>query len=66
MVVASLQPEVDKVVSSSYLARLTHNISKFETAFFRLDCAEAAWQPNVTIDGKRMFCNPFQIFFGVW
>ena len=57
MIVAPLQP-VDKVVVWSDKARLTHNVSKCETAFFSLDCAEAAWQPNITIDGKQMFCNP--------
>ena len=54
MVVTSLQPEVDKVVAWSDKVRLTLNTSKCETAFFSLDCAEAAWQPNITIDGKQM------------
>ena len=64
MIVAYLQPEVDKVVAWSDKARLTLSTSKCETAFFILDCQEAAWQPNITIDGKRMFCNPFTVFMG--
>ena len=58
MIVASSQPEVYKVVAWSDKARLALNTSKCEAAFFSLDCAEAAWQLNVTIDGKRMFGNP--------
>ena len=65
MIVASLQTEVDKVVAWSDKARLTFNSSKYETAFFSLDCAEAAWQPNIPIDGKRIFCNLHQISLGV-
>ena len=65
MIVASLQPEVDKVVAWSDKARLTHNTFKCEKAFFSLDGAEAAWQPNIIFDGKQMFCNPFPIFLGV-
>ena len=65
MMLASLQPEVCKVFTWSDKANLTLNTSKCETAFFRLECAEAAWQPNITIDGKRMFCNPFPIFWRV-
>ena len=65
MIVASSQPEVHKVIAWSDKSRLTLNSSKCETAFFNLDSAEAAWQPNITIDGRLMFCNPFQIFFGV-
>ena len=42
MIVASLQPGVDKVVVWSGMARLTLNSSKFKTAFFSLNCAEAA------------------------
>ena len=41
MIVATLQPEFDKVVTRSDKARLTPNTSKCETAFFSLDCAEA-------------------------
>ena len=65
MIVASLQPEVDIVVAWSDKARLTLSTFKCETAFISLDCAELAWQPNITGDGKRMFCNPFQIFLCV-
>ena len=65
MVVASLQPVVDKVVAWSDKARLSLSTSKCETAIFSLDCTESAWQPNITIDGKRMFCNPFPVFLGV-
>ena len=25
----------------------------------------SAWQPNINIDGKRMFCNPFPVFMCV-
>ena len=63
--VASSQPEVDRVVAWSVKARLTHNTSKCETAFFIQDCEKAACQPNITIDEKRMFCNPFPVFLGV-
>ena len=65
MIVAFLQSEVDKVAAWSDKTRLDLNTSKCETAFFSLDRAEAAWQPNITIDGKRTFCNPFQVFLGV-
>ena len=65
MIVASPQPEVYKVVARSDKARLTHSTSKSETAFISLDCAEAAWQSNITTDGKRMFCNTFQVFLCV-
>ena len=51
---ALLQPEVDKVVFWSDKARLTLSTSKCETAFFNLNCAEAAWQTNITIDEKRI------------
>ena len=61
-IVASLQAEVDKVVAWSDKTRLTHNTSKCEAVFFSLDCAEAAWHSKITIDGKRMFCNPFPGF----
>ena len=54
-----------KVVAWSGKAKLTPSTSKCETAFFNLDCTEAAWQPNITIDGKRMFFNPFPVFLGV-
>ena len=60
MIVASLQPDVDKVVAWSGKARLTLNTSKCETAFFSLDCAEAAWQPNIINPFIR---NPFPFFF---
>ena len=52
MIVASLLPEVGKVVAWYVMARLNLNSSKFETAFFSLDCEEEAWQPNITIDGR--------------
>ena len=65
MIVTSLQPEVDKVIAWSDKARLTLNTYKCETAFFSLDCAEAAWHTNITIDLKQMFCNPLPVFFGV-
>ena len=65
MIVASLQLEDDKVVTWSDNARMTHNTSKCETTFFSLDCPEAAWQPNITIDGKSMFCNTLPVFLGV-
>ena len=65
LIMASLQPEVGKVVAWSDKVRLTLNTSKYEIAFFNLDCAEVVWQPNITINGKRMFCNPFQVFLGV-
>ena len=65
IIVASLQPQEDKVVAWSDTARLNHNTSKCETAFFGLDWAEAAWQPNNTIDGNLMFCNHFPVFLGV-
>ena len=42
MIVASLQPEVDKVVAWSDKAKMTLNTSKYETAFLSLDCAEVA------------------------
>ena len=44
---------------------LTLSSSKSKTAFFRKDCAETVRQPNITIDGKRMFSNPVSIFLGV-
>ena len=53
MFITSLQLEVDKVVAWSAKAKLTLNSSKCETAFFSLDCAEATWQLNITIDGKH-------------
>ena len=59
MIVVSLQPEVDKVDAWSDNARLTLNITKCKIAFISLGCGEAAWQPNITIDEKRMICNPF-------
>ena len=65
MIVASLPPEIDKVVAWSDKARLTLSTSKCEIVFFNLDCVEAAWQPNITIGGKRMFSNPFPVFLGV-
>ena len=65
MTVASIQPEVDKVVAWSGKARLILNTPKCETAFFSLDSAEAAWQHIVTIDGRLMFGNPFPVFLGV-
>ena len=65
MTVASLQPEEDKMVAWSDKGRFTLNSSKCKTEFFSLHCAKAAWQPNITIDGKLMPCNPFQIFMGV-
>ena len=46
MIMACLKPEVDKVVAWSDMVRLTLNTSKCEAAFFSMDCAEAAWQPN--------------------
>ena len=58
MIVLSLQPEVCKQVAWSDKARLTLNISKCEIAFFSLDCAEAAWQPNITIDENRCSAIP--------
>ena len=42
MIMASLQPEVDKVVAWSDKAGLTLNKPKCETVFFSQDCAEAA------------------------
>ena len=36
-----------------------------ETAFFSLERAEVAKQPNITIEVRLMFCNPFQAFLGV-
>ena len=65
MIITSLQPEVDKVFVWSDKARLTLSTSKCITAFFSLDCTEAAWQPSITIDGKRTFCNTLSIFLGV-
>ena len=65
LIVVSLLPEVDKVVAWSDKARLTLNPFKCETAFFSQECPQAAWQPYITIDGKRMFCNPFPVFLGV-
>ena len=62
MIVASMQPEVDKVVAWSKKARLTLSTFKCETAFISLDCADSAWQANITIDGKRMFGNPIPFF----
>ena len=61
VVISSLQPEVDNVVAWS--ARLTMNAFMCVMAFFSLDCAEAAWQPNITIAIKLMFCNTLLIFF---
>ena len=55
MIVVSLQPEVDKVVTWSDKVRFTLYTSKCEMAFFSLDSADAAWQPNITIDVTRMF-----------
>ena len=65
MIVASLLKEVDKVVTWSDKAKLTLSTSKCETAFFSLVCTEVTWQPNITIDGKRMFSNPFPVFLVV-
>ena len=65
MILASLQPEVDKLVAWSAKARLTLKSLKCRTAYFSLGCAEAAWQPNITIDGKQMFCKSFPIFLCV-
>ena len=65
MIVASIQLEGDKMVVWSDKARLTSNTTKRETAFFSLDRAVAALRPNITIDGKRMFCNVFPVFWGV-
>ena len=48
MIIASLQ----QVVTWSAKEKMTLNISKGERDFFSLDCAEADWQPNITIDGK--------------
>ena len=62
---ASLQPEVDKVVAWSDKARLTLNKSKCETTFVSQDCAEVARQHNITIDGKRVFSNPFPVILAV-
>ena len=62
---ASLQPEEGRKVAWSDKARIILNTCNCETAFFSLDCAEAAWPPNITIDGKRMFNNPFPVFLGV-
>ena len=64
MTVASLMPEVDKVVTCYDKARFTHNASKCETAFLSLDCVDAAWQHIITIDAKQMFCNPLPDFLG--
>ena len=52
IIITSLQPEADKVVTRSAKTRLTLNSSMFEMAFFSLDSAETAWQPNITIDGR--------------
>ena len=62
IIVASLQPEVDKVVAWSHKATLTHIISKCVTSLFSLDCAETPGNHCVTTDGKRMFSNPLPIF----
>ena len=43
MIVASLQPEVDKVVALSDKTWLTLSTSKCETVFISQDCAEADW-----------------------
>ena len=69
-IVAFSRPEVDKVVAWSDKARLRTNISrintsKCETAFFNLASAEAARQPSITIDEKRLSSNPFPVFLGV-
>ena len=63
VIIASLQPEVDKVVAWSAKMRLTLKISKCEMAFFSLDYAEH--QPNIAIDGIQMFRNPLSVFLGV-
>ena len=64
-IIASLRPKVDKVVALSAKVRLNLDTYKCETDIFSLDCAEASWQPNIIIDGKRMFCNPFPVLLGV-
>ena len=65
MVVASLQPEVDNVVTWSDKAILSLSSSKCEIAYFSLDCAEATCQPNITINWKRMLGNTFPNFMDV-
>ena len=51
--------------SWSDMARFTLTTSNCETVFSRLDCAKAAWQPYISIDLNRMFCNLLQVFLGV-
>ena len=65
MIVASQQPEIDKVVAWTAKAKLTLNSSKCETVVYILDCEEALCRPNITIDGKRVFCSPIPIFLDV-
>ena len=66
MIMASLQLEVDKVVAWSAKVRLILNSSKFETTFFSLDCAEAAWQPSFTIDeGCSLIPSLFSLVSGM-
>ena len=54
MITSSLEPEVDNLIAWFDKLRLTLSTSKCVTAFFSLDCADAAWQANIIIDGKRM------------
>ena len=58
MIIASLQPEVDKVFTWSSNARLTLNASKSKTAFFSLDMQK--WPGNLTslLTGNAYLASP--------
>ena len=60
-----MQAKVDKVVSWSQQARLTHNAAKCEVGFFSLDNAEAQWRPQITINEVLLSCTPSPTFLGV-
>ena len=64
MIVASLQPELDKVVVCSYKVRLTLITSKCVTACFSLECEEAFWQTKIHQWWKEIDLQSLTDFLG--
>ena len=59
MIVASLQPEVDKVSAWSVLVRLIHRTFKFVTDICSVDCVKRIGNPASPLMENDCFAIPF-------